>query len=242
MKILHIFIVALLFFGCSAKNSINPLGNAFGKVGDSDPLNLGNKPVLPMKDTASPKPLKLKNQLSPTNNKTPLLSLASNSNLNQNQNFPDIFDKTTDPMMIMAANSVVITVWAINPGNWLWAYSPVYSNDLGTYRVWKFILLPNDEVLILNAKTRTTCVNTYGSGVIHATCDINNDAQKFTLRPMSNGAVQIYNKQKDVCLQTPLDDVFGFDTFGEIALTKCANSLDQQWYLLPPPLSGQLLK
>ncbi|MGP1485922.1 MAG: hypothetical protein ACTTJC_07560 [Campylobacter sp.] len=231
-----VFLFLLLFFGCSSKN---------------DPFEIGLKPIPPIENFKSPSPIKFLNssakylsQSTTSPSKNGMIIGASNSaksskkpNLLQSSgsNFPDIFDKTSDPMMIMASNSVVITVWAIAPRNWLWAYSPNSSAGLGNYRVWKFVFLPRNEVLILNSKTRTTCVNTYGSGVIHDTCDADNAMQRFVIRPMSNGAVQIYNPARDMCLQTPIDNVFGFDDFGEIALTKCANTIDQQWYLLPPP-------
>ena len=101
----------------------------------------------------------------------------------------------------------------------------------------------NDEVMIINFATRTTCMNVYKNGVIHAPCDVNNAYQKFTLRPITNGAVQIYNKASNSCIQIPLDDVFNGDEGGDINLTtKCDNSLDQQWYLLPLPQTLSLFE
>ncbi|EAK0827440.1 toxin [Campylobacter fetus] len=155
---------------------------------------------------------------------------------------PDLFDRTSDSLVIMGANGVAITVWYSSPGNWLWGYALYTSGNLGGYRVWRLILLPDNEVMIVNFNTRTTCMNTYKNGVIHSPCNKNNPFQKFVLRPMTNGAVQIYNKATNSCLQTPVDNLFGFDVFGAINLTtKCTDTIDQQWYLLPPPQVGRLL-
>ncbi|MGP1560992.1 MAG: hypothetical protein ACTTIC_02780 [Helicobacteraceae bacterium] len=225
-RILAMVLALLVFSGCTYKN---------------DPFRIGTKPLPPVKDFESPQPVKLSSLSTPYLSKGMMRPRLQSSNGANSAKFPDIFDKTSDSMMIMAANSVVITVWAIAPRNWLWAYSPNNSAGLGNYRVWRFVFLPNNEVLIINANTRTTCMNTYGSGVIHDTCDENKASQRFVIRPMTNGAVQIYNKERNVCLQTPLDNVFGFDYFGEVALTGCKDTLDQQWYLLPPPAEASIV-
>lgn len=178
---------------------------------------------------------------SPQNNANAANNALNNLNLQGIP--PDFFDRTSDFLVLMAPNGVVITIWATAPGNWLWGYSIKNSNDLGGYRIWRFILLPNDEVMIANFATRTTCMNTYKNGIIHSPCDMSNVYQRFTLRPMTNGAVQIYNKATDSCIQTPQGDVINGTDFGAINLTKrCSDSIDEQWYILPPPQSSALFE
>ncbi|TQR31886.1 toxin [Campylobacter sp. MIT 99-7217] len=263
-------IFSFIISACSLKSTTqtnqssletNPLDTAFGSPNDSDPLSLGSTPTPPSKSFKNPRPIKSQSKLQTQTlplmkeiyTKKPLIRSSSKPLLTSaRQNMPkisvqgvppDLFDRTSDFMVIMGANGVLITIWATAPGNWLWGYSLNNSADLGGYRIWRLILLPNDEVMILNFATRTTCINTYKNGVIHSPCNINNVYQKFTLRPMTNGAVQIYNKATNSCLQTPISDVFNGDDFGAINLSsKCDNSIDQQWYLLPPPLTSSLFE
>ncbi|MGG7073540.1 RICIN domain-containing protein [Campylobacter sp. 9BO] len=246
LRLTALIMLLLSLSGCGQKHSskpsvANPIGGAFGSPSDTDPLKLGKTPTLPDKNFKNPRPIK-------TPGKLPEFELPIKNSLTKNKpilgaspSLPDIFSNTSDFSVIMAPNGVVITVWATRPGNWLWGYSLYESEDLGAYRVWRLAILPNNEVMIINANTRTTCMNAYNNGVIHANCDVKNYAQKFTLRPMSNGAVQIYNKKSNMCLQTPIDDTAGLDVFGAINLTGCANTLDQQWYLVPPPFNAKLL-
>ena len=257
-SVIFIVFFTLFFISCSQKEFIkeNPLGQAFGKPNDTDPLGIGLKPTLPSKDTSFPRPINSVSKqsieaLPLTNPKThgstfatpyskPMLSSSPMQSAPRLANMPDLFDRTSDFFVLMGANGVTITIWATAAGNWLWGYSLNGSPDLGGLRIWRFVFLPSGEVMILNFATKTTCINTYGIGIIHANCDEKNPYQRFILNPMTNGAVQIYNKTANTCIQTPLDDVFNGDDFGEIALTKCNNSLDQQWYILPPPLTSNL--
>ncbi|QKF62418.1 cytolethal distending toxin, subunit CdtA [Campylobacter mucosalis] len=249
-----IFIGIMLFYGCSSKNiqtteqimPTNPLGTAFGDPNDPDPLKLGKTPT-PLSDSFdNPQPLKLPRKLpefeKPIQNSLtkdrPLLS-ASNSDA-ANANFPNL-DNVSDYLTIMAPNGITISVWSSTPGNWLWGYALYNSDDLGGYRVWRLIILPNNEVMIINGRTRTTCINTYNNGLIDATCDVTNPAQRFKLRPMTNGAVQIYNPKANMCVQTPIDDFSGFDLFGPINFGKCTDTIDEQWYLVAPPIDSRLL-
>lgn len=246
----------------SNKLGANPLGFAFGDINDADSLRLGKTPTPPTNDFKNPKPVDSVSKITEETFKfasqedvlkfnqpfftKPALSNNAPTLLNETQKAdealpkveiagipPDLYERTSDYMVIMAANGVVITIWARAPGNWLWAYALSESADLGNYRAWRLIFLPENEVMVINLASRTTCMGPYGNGLIHTNCDITNLYQRFTLRPMSNGAVQFYNKMTNKCVQTPLDDVFFGDDFGALNLVECADDLDQQWYFLP---------
>ncbi|AJC85290.1 cytolethal distending toxin, subunit CdtA [Campylobacter peloridis] len=252
------FVLSVIFAGCSSKESINPLGRSFGKFNDSDPLKIGNTPTPPAKqeipalisgDNLVPQvplqpPITKINTFKGDNaKKGPLPRLKGENQFNdaavfENRGFPSDF------VTIMGPNGAALTVWALAPGNWIWGYTLANSKPFGDARVWQLIELPDDTVMIKNAKTNT-CLNAYGNGIVHYPCDQSNYAQLWRLFPMDNGAFQIQNFATQKCIQTPITNVmtdFKFSFFN-IFLAPCLKSgeknLDRQWYISPPTFTAK---
>lgn len=255
--IMILSILITLFIGCSSKEQFNPLGRSLGVVNDSDPLNIGKNPTPPAKQKevslvegkkfpAIPlEPPFIKTNTFKGDNpiKGPLPRLTSNGSFSQtsvfeNRGFPSDF------VTIMSPNGAVLTVWALNPGNWIWGYSLYNSRPFGDARVWQLIEFPDDMVMIKNAKTNT-CLNAYGNGIVHYPCDQSNYAQFWKLFPMNNGSFQIQNFATQKCIQNSIGDVmrdYRLSYFG-IFLTNCLRSkeknLDRQWYITAPAFTAK---
>ncbi|EPA1555302.1 RICIN domain-containing protein [Campylobacter lari] len=242
----------ILFIGCSSKEQINPLGRSLGKMNDNDPLKIGKNPTPPAKQKipalvegkhfpAIPlvPPIITTNTFKGDNPiKGPLPRFTSNNELAQNTLYENI-GFVSDFVTIMNPNGAALTVWALNPGNWIWGYSLFNSKTFGDARVWQLIEFPNNTVMIKNAKT-LTCLTAYGNGIVHYPCDQSNHAQFWRFFPMSNGAYQIQNYATQQCIQTTVSNVmeeFNFNYYS-IFLTSCLKprekNLDRQWSVSAP--------
>lgn len=223
----------------------NPLSN-IGKSNDDDPLKIGSTPTPPA-NQAYPKLIVGKIFVDSEKNKdfkrasTPLsdevFMQKSGLAIPPLGAAPSKAEDDSDWISLMNPNGAVLTVWALAQGNWIWGYTLVDSIDFGDLRVWRFILFENDEVLIQNGGLKT-CMNAYKNGIIHMACDKKNLYQRFKLIPMDNGSVQIKNIATNLCIQSPIGDVFGdFHKVSSIFLASCAvsSTLDRQWYITPPP-------
>ncbi len=247
LKICFFIIVGIFFNAClhgaNQKIARNPLYGIIGSKDNTDPLNIGEYPTLPQENIDG-KPIvgqillpdeqkKIFNlqvsQLTENNLQPPLLQSTPNTNDLSTQG---------DWMTLMHPTGSVLTIWALAQGNWIWGYSLIDSIGFGGARVWKFLFLENDEVMIQNAKTNT-CLNGYKNGLIHMACRKNNLYQRFKLIPMSNGAFMFKNVGFDKCIHAPIGNIFGdFHKVNGIFLSPCASgdNIDQQWYIAPPPL------
>ncbi|MCV3453817.1 RICIN domain-containing protein [Campylobacter sp. FU_520] len=254
-KIKFVMILSILitfFIGCSSKEQFNPLGRSLGGVNDIDPLKIGKNPTPPTKQKTPAlvegkkfSAIPLEPPLIKTNTfkgdnpiKGPLPRLTSDNKFASNALYENS-GIASDFVTIMNPNGAALTVWALNPGNWIWGYNLFDSKSFGDARVWQLIEFPNNKVMIKNAKTNT-CLNAYGNGIVHYPCDQSNFAQFWRLYPMSNGAYQIQNYATQQCIQTTVANVmeeFNFDYYS-IYLTPCLKSkeknLDRQWSISAP--------
>lgn len=258
IKFSLIFLIfAIVFSACSTKEQINPLGRSYGKFSDNDPLRLGSTPTPPAKQKtpsliegkkfpAIPlvPPIISTNTFKGDNAiKGPLPRLTSKNKFASNALYENS-GIVSDFVTIMNPNGAALTVWALNPGNWIWGYNLFDSKPFGDARVWQLIEFPNNTVMIKNAKT-LTCLNAYGNGIVHYPCDQSNFAQFWRLFPMSNGAFQIQNFATQQCIQTTVGNVmeeFSFNYYN-IYLTPCLKSkeknLDRQWTISAPTFKAK---
>ncbi|WP_407712403.1 RICIN domain-containing protein [Campylobacter coli] len=231
---------------------MNHLGRSYGKFNDNDPLKLGSKPTPPVKQKTpslvegkkfpaiplvppviTPNTFKGDNAV-----KGPLPRLKSPNEFASNALYENT-GMVSDFVTIMNPNGASLTIWALNPGNWIWGYSLFASRPFGDTRAWQLIEFPNNTVMIKNAKT-FTCLNAYRNGIVHYPCDQTNFAQFWRLYPMTNGAYQIQNFATQQCIQTPVSNVMEeFNlSFYNIYLTDCLKekekNLDRQWYIGAP--------
>ncbi|EAK0436703.1 cytolethal distending toxin subunit A [Campylobacter lari] len=258
IKFIMIFSVFVAFFiGCSSKEQFNPLARSLGGVNDIDPLKLGSTPTLPAKQKtpsliegkkfpAIPltPPIITTNTFKGDNAiKGPLPRFASKNEFASNALYENS-GIVSDFVTIMNPNGAALTVWALNPGNWIWGYNLFDSKPFGDARVWQLIEFPNNTVMIKNAKT-LTCLNAYRNGIVHYPCDQSNFAQFWRLYPMGNGAFQIQNFATQQCIQTPVTNVmeeFSFNYYS-IYLAPCLKSkeknLDRQWNISAPTFKAR---
>lgn len=225
-----LFLTLLALSACGTKE-INPLGTAFGKKDEGDPLRLGANPTPPAKQK-SPELVDGSN-LVPKSALVPLLRPTVGS-----ANTPI----TSDFMTLLGPSGAALTVWALAQGNWIWGYTLLDSKSFGDARVWQLLSYPNGVVLIKNAKT-LTCLNAYKNGIVHFACDNTNGFQQWKLKPMDNGAVQLENMATKKCIQAPITNPLGDFKVFSIFLSTCQekDNLDQQWYLTTPPFNAQPL-
>lgn len=252
-----VIFVFLLIVGCGSKQ-INPLGRSFGAWNNPDPLKLGAKPKIPIKQKvpmlfsgsklvpAIPltSPIIRPNYTNRAAANGPQPRLKGKKQLNdvmvfENQAF------VSDFITIINAGGAALTVWALAPGNWIWGYTLINSKSFGDARIWQLLEFPKDYVMIKNAKTNT-CLNAYGGGIVHYPCDQSNQAQFWKLIPMSNQAWQIQNLATGKCIQTPIGNPLGdFFKIFKIFLTECVkpgkSNLDQQWYIAAPTFTARPL-
>lgn len=140
-------------------------------------------------------------------------------------------------MSIMGQDGVVLTVWALAKRNWLWAYAPLDSHSFGTIRNWRIERSYRREHFRFINQRLGTCIQAYGNGLIHDTCDKRNLDQDFELLPTSSGSVFIKSVSQQRCVTYDPVNTHGYDT---ITLAKCDDNItplrDQNWYLTPPIL------
>ncbi|MBZ7988096.1 RICIN domain-containing protein [Campylobacter canadensis] len=215
----------LTFVSCASKNTINKENFLLDTqiVDNQDILKIGLNPSPPTKEQKDLKPFAGPN-LSKFLAK-PTLNAANSSKK----------EDISDMVAIMSSNAGVLTIWATNPGNWIWGYPARDSRPFKGARIWQIITLSDGSVMFKNYQHKT-CISAYNNGIIHLPCNEQSPSQKWTLIRFSNQAWQIKNVAKQSCLQTP---TFRHTIFYSIFLTKCASSknLDQQWYITAPLIS-----
>ncbi|MDE5591821.1 MAG: ricin-type beta-trefoil lectin domain protein [Helicobacter sp.] len=148
------------------------------------------------------------------------------------KNAPKVDKNASNPLSIMSSSGGLLTLWALNPRNWVWGYTPFDSLEFGQATYWRIISFSGGQVMIKNM-AKNTCLEAYKNGVIHDKCDNKNQAQLWNLNFFDNQAIQIQNVGAKTCLQTP---TIRTTTYYSIYLTKCAineSNLDQQWYITP---------
>lgn len=161
-------------------------------------------------------------------------SNANNANSSRSRNLD-----TSDVVTLLSGGGIALTVWATNPGNWLWGYPPFNSIEFGKARQWRILTRSNGKISFQNVQTGT-CMSAYKNGVIHLPCRENNPSQLWNINPFSNRAIQLQNEATKTCLQTP---VIRTKNFGSIFLAKCVtqqnpssgnDNISQQWVITAP--------
>ena len=249
IKYIQYFIYLLCLWVLSACASSQNLSQApnTSNLDNSDPLNIGLYPTPPVENQAFPKLVVGKIHSAENERIDTTMNCNMNEEMLNRQNGLNSTNKTPegDFFALMSPGGAVLTIWALAQGNWLWGYTLIDSACFGEARVWNFRIFEDNEVMIENLKTRT-CVSAYGNGLIHTACNEKSSGQKFKLIAMSNESFMIKNKATNKCIQAPIGNVFGdFHKVTSIFLSNCAAAanLDQQWYIIPPPLAvGQLYK
>lgn len=164
--------------------------------------------------------------------------LQSSANRNPTRLRDRIFD-TSDAVAILSGSGTALTVWALAAGNWLWAYPPFNSVDLGSARQWRVLTRANGKVSFQNVLTKT-CMSAYKNGVIHVPCQERNPSQLWNLNPLSNRALQLQNEATKTCLQTP---VIRTKNYGAVYLASCLtqenplrgnDNISRQWIITAP--------
>ncbi|CZE49312.1 ricin-type beta-trefoil lectin domain protein [Campylobacter geochelonis] len=238
------FSICLFISGCSSKpQQINYLAKYGVDINDQDPLKLGSNPTKPTKQKIPALVLGeskfFKNNL-PTSSGT----FQSDPVHGPNKRDPDNpFDDTkvfyntpqiSEFVSIVAHNDALMTLWALDYGNWVWAYPAIDSISFGDARIWKIIIYPKNFVQIQNKMTGT-CLSSYLNGVVHYPCDNTNQSQFWQLNQFANGAVQLRNFATDTCLAS--DPTKG-QSYYAINSVSCINegekALSQQWIISPP--------
>lgn len=138
---------------------------------------------------------------------------------------------------IMGQDGTVITVWALARRNWLWGYAPMDSRSFGTIRNWKIERGFTREHFRFVNQRLGTCMQAYGNGIIHDTCNKRNFDQAFELMPTNTGSVFIKSVSQQRCITYDPVNKNDFDT---LTLAACDDNTtpfrDQNWYLAPPLL------
>lgn len=181
-------------------------------------------------------PQAIENQIDPTppSEKVGVLLGSAPNLLPEKQVGSGLKQRTPPTVSIMSPTSGIITVWALEEGNWLWGYSPYDSKNFGDSRNWTVIDNANGSVTFRNKRT-DTCMAAHGNGIIHRYCDPENLDQQFDLVPLTNGAMLIKSASQSRCLRT---DLFRKTTYMSLVFADCIVSgqttLDQQWFIAPP--------
>ncbi|MCX2683707.1 toxin [Campylobacter sp. MIT 21-1685] len=222
MRYLIFLFITLLFVACSSKPKVHQLKTS--PINEKD-LGIGLSPTPPPNHQIpgeKSKQMLMQAQMQKT--KIPLTS--------SNENAPKIDKNTSNPLSIMSSSGGILTLWALEPGNWIWGYTPLDAHEFGEAAFWRIISLPNGQVMIKNEE-KGTCLQAYKNGVVHEVCDSKYPPQLWNLNFFDNQAIQIQSVSAKTCLQTPLVRT---TTYYSIYLTKCAinmPTLDQQWYITP---------
>lgn len=142
-------------------------------------------------------------------------------------------------MTLMGQNGAVLTVWALAKRNWLWAYSNFYSQNFGTIRNWKMEHTKQREHFRFVNQSLGTCIEAYGNGLIHDTCNLDRLSQAFVLLPTDSGAFVIQSVAQGRCITyNPVST----QDYSTITLSQCDGATtplrDQTWYLAPPLLDA----
>ena len=158
-------------------------------------------------------------------NSSPLLNLSLS---------PSLGSKSAPLTIINPKGGSEITVWALDPGKWLWGYTLDNSKDFGAARTWQVINLGDDIVLISNFLTNT-CIHDEGSGITHRPCDTKNKSQQWHLSAMDNGAIQIKSSASSKCITTDLGSLTQTGSYYSLAMRECnfKPNFNQQWVFIP---------
>lgn len=220
---LSCLLLSLVLFACSNQDQIDDESFEF----DRNPELPTEKDQLPQKGKGSPllfttgnlPPLEKSFQL-----KTPGLVMSEPSD-------------SSDFSSIMAQNGYVLTVWALAPRNWLWAYPPIDSHYFGNIRNWRVERSFRRGYFRFVNQALGTCMEVYGNGVIHSACNPKSLDQDFELLPTDTGSIFIKSVSQQRCLTYDAVNTGGFST---IILDDCDDNItplhDQNWYLAPPLL------
>ncbi|WP_299549155.1 RICIN domain-containing protein [uncultured Helicobacter sp.] len=229
MRRIFTFLIPFLFImGCASKSDELGIGKFPTPPADSkkqvtlvEGPNLSQKLVRPNTNT--------KGHHTPTKH-TELLLLATNVGASK--------DNVSDLLSIMSPEGGVLTLWALNVGNWVWGYSLIDSKDFGGARIWRIFTKADGTSAIQNAK-EGTCLSAYRNGAIHTYCNMEDPTQLWRFNLFDNQAVQIQNVATKQCLQTPSNQA---TRFFSIFLTDCVQggkpNSDQQWFITAPPLNA----
>ena len=202
MRGVLVLLMLLLFGGCASKGKDLGIGNVptppadvKGEVTLVQGPNLSQKLMRPNTD---------KNGNHTPTEHTELLLLAGNGGASR--------ENVSDLLSIMSPEGGVLTLWALNVGNWVWGYSLIDSKDFGGARIWRIFTKGDGSAAIQNAK-EGTCLSAYRNGVIHNYCNMEDPAQLWTFNLFDNQAVQIKNVATKQCLQTPTNQATRFLVF-----------------------------
>lgn len=218
MRHLFFIFITLLFVACSSAPKIQ---QKHLPTNEKD-LGIGESPTPPNKPIPGEKSRIL--SMNKEKTKVPVM-IPSNNAVKLDKN-------VSNPLSIMSSSGGLLTLWALEPGNWVWGYTPIDSLEFGKATFWRIISFPNGQVMIKNL-AKNTCLQAYKNGVVHELCDSRMQTQLWNINFFNNQAVQIQNVGAKTCLQTP---TIRTTTYYSIYLTKCAineSNLDQQWYITP---------
>lgn len=223
MRYIFFLFAIFLFIACSSTPKTNTL--RYLPMNGED-LGIGSTPTPPPNEPI-PNEETRKLLMNMKRTKIPIMSPDNNAN-----NAPAIGRNVSNSLSIMSSSGGLLTLWALNPGNWVWGYTPLDAQSFNKAPFWRIISFSNGQVMIQNEE-KSTCLQAYRNGAVHEICDSNNPGQLWILNFFDNQAVQIQNVDAKMCLQTPTNRA---TTYYSIYLTKCAinePNLDQQWYITP---------
>lgn len=164
-------------------------------------------------------------------------SLVSSLRVSRSLSQPQSSSPNSNYMSLMGQNGTVLTVWALARRNWLWAYAPIDSHSFGTIRNWRLVRGFGQEHFRFINQQLKTCIQAYGNGLIHDTCNKKSLDQEFELLPRSNGSVSVKSISQGRCVTyNPVST----QIYSTITLQPCTDEVtplkDQSWYLSPPIL------
>lgn len=228
---MRLVICAVLLLGvCSALEVDLGIGDSPTSPTDSSEITLVQGPNLT--DRLS-RPNTDKNGSHTPTRHTDLLLLAGNGGGGR--------ENVSDFLAIMSPEGGVLTLWALNVGNWVWGYSLIDSREFGAARIWRIFTKSDGSSSIQNAK-EGTCLGAYRNGVVHTYCNMEDPTQLWTFHLFDNQAVQIKNVATKQCLQTPTNQA---TQFFSIFLTGCVQggklNSDQQWFITAPPFKASMI-
>lgn len=167
------------------------------------------------------------------------VNLVKALRVTRSQSQPQARSSASNYMSLMGQNGTVLTVWALAKRNWLWAYAPIDSHSFGNIRNWQLVRGFGQEHFRFINQQLKTCMQAYGNGLIHDSCNKHNLDQEFELLPRSNGSVSVKSISQGRCVTyNPVSTTL----YSTITLQPCTDDItplkDQSWYLSPPILSA----
>ncbi|WP_336524567.1 hypothetical protein, partial [Helicobacter japonicus] len=145
-------------------------------------LGIGSTPTPPPNEPIpSEKSRKLRMSMEKT--RVPIISNPNNNN----NNTLEIDRNISNPISIMSSSGGLLTLWALNPGNWVWGYTPLDAQSFHQAPFWRIISFPNGQVMIKNEE-KGTCLQAYRNGAVHEVCDTKSPGQFWILNFFDNQA------------------------------------------------------